>query len=426
MSGKTSIVFLNRFYWPDISATGQMLTDLAEDLAAEGWDVTVLTGRRGYASDGRLLPAQEVRRGVRIVRVNTHTLGSNRLRGKLASHLTYMWGALIQLFRLPKPEVVVAMTDPPLLLLPVLLAGRLRRFRTVYWPQDVYPELAARLRVVNGDGLLYRACEWLMHRLYRRCDAVITLGPQMQQQMIRAGAVAQRTSVVHNWVDTTSVRPVPPEQNTFLRENGLEGKFVVLYSGNAGLAHSFEAITEAMRRLRDDPDVVFLWIGGGRKVPEIRAEVEASGLKNVRFLDYLPREQLRYSLSAASVSLVSESLAVVGLLVPSKTYGILASGRPLLFVGSPESDVAAVVRDAECGLIVSPHDPDGVVSAILHLKNAPAEAAAMGERGREAAETRYDRRISTRRWGGIVSAMLGRPTPQSVHDHAPGEMASIS
>jgi glycosyltransferase involved in cell wall biosynthesis len=224
--------------------------------------------------------------------------------------------------------------------------------------------------------------------------------------MVRAGAREERTAVVHNWADAAAVRPVPADENPFRREHGLAGKFVVLYSGNAGRAHTFHAVQEAMRRLREDPGILFLFIGGGHRMAEIRAAAERDGVENARFMGYVPREDLIYSLSAADASLVTESPDVPGLLVPSKTYGILASGRPLVFVGAERSDVAAVVRAARCGVVVPADDAAGLVAALSALKNDPAMAAEMGARGRIAAEAVYDRRHATARWAATVEHLM--------------------
>ena len=401
----SSIVFLNRFYWPDVAATGQMLADLAEDLASAGWSVTVITSRNGYAAD-RSLPGRERHNDVDVVRVGGTRFGRERTLGRVLDYASYMVGALVQLIRLPRQSLIVAMSDPPLLVALAVLAARIRGGRTVYWVQDLFPQLAARLGVVATNGLLYRTSVAISRYLHAKCDAVVALGPRMAESMIAAGAPARRTTFVHNWADAAAIRPVPLSENRFMTTHSLVGKFVVLYSGNAGRAHCFDAVIEAMRRLRDDPDVVFLFVGGGNRLPEIKAAVRRWHLRNARFLDYVPRELLAQSLSAANVSLVTEEPDASGLLVPSKTYGILASGRPVVFVGCERSDVATIIRDACCGTIVRPNDPDALVETIRRLKANPREAIALGRRGRHAAEMLYDRRHAAWRWASAVGNAL--------------------
>ena len=401
-----SVVLLNRFYWPDAAATGQMLTDLAEDLAQAGWQVMVIAGRTRYALDRRVA-SEEERNGVRIVRTWSTGFGRRSLAGRLVDYIAYLSSAFVRLLRAPRHDVIVAMSDPPFLVGLALTVGWFRQTPVVYWVQDLFPQIAGRLGVLKADGFLYRMLAALGRRLNRSSDAVITLGPAMTRQAVWASAHPDRTVCVPNWADTAAIRSVPPEDNPFVREHGLTDRFVVLYSGNAGRAHRFEAVLEAARRLRSEEDILFLFIGGGAKLPELRAAVEEEELPNVRFMDYVAREELRNSLSAADVSLVTEDPAVVGHLVPSKTYGIMASGRPVLFVGSESSDVAAVVREHGCGLVVGPDDPDGLVAALRRLRADPALGERLGARGREAAVRLYDREVATLRWRLEVERLLG-------------------
>lgn len=411
-----SIVFLNRFYWPDVAATGQMLTDLAEDLTALGWDVTVVTSAGDYRGNAGRLPRDETRAGVRIVRITGTRFGRHRLAGRLLDYVSYLGGAMVRVLRLGRRDVVVAMSDPPFLSVVAVVAARLTWASSVYWAQDLFPQIAAKLGVMSELSLAYRVSDRLARWLNRRFDLVIALGPRMAQALISAGTRAERTVWVHNWADASAIRPMEPVENPFLREHGLEGRFVVLYSGNAGRAHPFDAILYAARALRDDCETVFMFIGSGKRFPELRAAAEREGLPNVRFLDYLPRERLAFSLSAASVSLVTEDPEVEGLLVPSKTYGILASGRPLFFVGSPDSDVARIVAEADCGVIVSPEDGSGLVRALVSLRGDPSRLAAMGTNARRAAEANYDRRRATERWADLALAVAERrPGASSAH-----------
>jgi colanic acid biosynthesis glycosyl transferase WcaI len=200
--------------------------------------------------------------------------------GRVADSVTYLLGTLRRLARLPRPDAVVALSDPPLLLAAALLVGRVRGYRTIFWLQDLYPHLAGKLGVLREGGLAYRGLHRIASHLHAAVDGVITLGPAMSRTMVASGSSAERTAHVHNWADTRAVYPVLPGENPFVTAHGLAGKFVVLYSGNAGRAHEFGAVMEAMRRLRDDPGVVFVFIGGGHRLSAIRSEAERHGLVN--------------------------------------------------------------------------------------------------------------------------------------------------
>lgn len=412
--GGRAVVFCNRFYWPDYSATAQMLADLAEGLADRGWVVTVITSAGMYEGTvSTALPAEEYRNGVRILRVRSIPLQRHRLSGRVVAYLSYMIGACHRAMRLERQDYYVAMSDPPFIIAVVLLVARLRAGRTIYWVQDLFPQLAAKLGVIHEQGIPYRVAERLARWVNRRCDLVVALGPRMAQALVAAGAQPRSTTWVHNWADASAIRPIPAEDNDFLDEHDLRGRFVILYSGNAGRAHTFDAVLHAARELRDDWRFVFLFIGGGSRMAELRGVAKAESLVNIRFLGYMPRERLAWSLSAASVSLVTEHPDVVGLLVPSKTYGILASGRPIIFIGDAASDVARVVREAECGVVISPENGDGLVLTLREWQADSPLVAAMGERARAAAKARYNRRHATESWDAAVTAIGGMPSAVS-------------
>jgi glycosyltransferase involved in cell wall biosynthesis len=290
-----------------------------------------------------------------------------------------------------------------------LVFARLRRGKSVYWVQDLFPDIAVRLGVIKNRGMVHRLCAALARTLHARCDLLVALGPAMARALIERGASAERIRVIHNWADAEAITPLARDENPFVYTHGLEHRFVVQYSGNAGRAHTFDAVCESMRMLRDESDIVFQFIGGGRQMPAVKAAVSQAGLTNVRFLDYLERDRLCFSLCAANVALVTEHERVTGLLVPSKTYGIMASGRPIIFVGSHTSDVAAIVREAGCGRIVAPNDALGLALAILFFRDHPAEAETLGARGRLAAETTYNRRESTGVWSRALDALVSAP-----------------
>lgn len=402
-----SIVLLNRFYWPDAAATSQMLTDLAEDLAAAGWQVTVLTGRSTYALATDARPNSEERRGVRIVRVWGTRLGNDSLPKRAIDYLSYVAGALCTLLRTPAHDVVAAMTDPPMLAALAIVVTRVKGGKSVYWLQDLYPQLAGRLGAIGERTLLYRILFRFARWVHAHCDLIIAVGPRLAREAMASGARPERTAVVHNWTDTHAVRPIARAENDFLREHGLVDSFVVLYSGNAGRAHTFDAVMEAARRLRNDPEIVFLFVGSGKATAGLRGIVEREMLPNVRFLGYVERGRLSMSLSSASVSLVTERPEVVGLLVPSKTYSFLASARPIIYLGPKDSDAAEIVRQAGAGFVIEPDDVDTLIRVIERLRSNPAEASAMGARGRKIAVATYDRRHGTRQWGEAVVALLG-------------------
>jgi glycosyltransferase involved in cell wall biosynthesis len=374
------VCFVNRVYPPAPGATGALLAELAPALVDRGWRVTVLTGPAEGAPRSTVTGD-----GVRVERVGAlpFTRESTWRRGLAYASLfpAFLAGAL----RLPAPDVIVTKTDPPMLKVLGPLLGRLVGARTVHWAQDLYPEVAEGVGVIGEDGLLARGLRRLSTAALRGHDHVVTVGRCMRARIVGdRGLAAGRVSVVPNW-PPASVAPVPRDENAFRAEHGLEDRFVVMYSGNMGLAHPFDAVLDAAARLQDErPSVCILFVGEGPRKAALQAQVARRGLSNVRFLPFQPRERLAESLSAADVHLVTMRAGLEGLVVPSKLYGALGAGRPALFLGPSGSEAARVLSEHDCGTVLP--DPSGaaLAEAVRGWADAPARWRAASERARAA------------------------------------------
>ena len=383
-----NVCFLNRSYWPDTSATGQLLTELAEDLVAHhGMNVTVVAGPPLTPNGAGRPPQRETRNGVTIIRAQGTTLSPRRFAARATNYLTYFTAALVAARRLPAQDVMVALTDPPIIGLAALAARRNRPF--VFYCQDVFPEVAALLQDFRSPTI-----DWTLERvnrlLLRRADAVVALGETMASRLVEGkGAQRSRIAIIHNWADTTAIAPAP-QRNPFSEANGLAGKFVVLHAGNIGQSQNLETVIAAAEQLRAREEIVFVFIGDGTGRPALVESVAARGLANVRFFPYQPREDLRWTYATASVFVVSLKPGLAGYIVPSKLYGILAAGRPYIAAVDETSEVTEITRRHECGIRVTPGDAQQFADAVVGLKHDESRRAIMGARAREAA-TRFDR-----------------------------------
>lgn len=379
------VLIINQFFWPDHSAVAQLAGDLAEDLAAAGHQVTVLCSRGSYLG-GATLPARDHWRGVTVRRVRSSGFGKRRLLGRLADYLTFLGMALLAGLLLPRQDVVVATSSPPFLPVVGAVLRWLRGSRLVLWLQDVYPELAVSFGLARAGTAGVRLAMAVARGLYRHSDAVVVLGTAMAQHVRRAGGPSVRVHVIPNWADGSLIRPVSHQANAFRREIGLEGKRVVLYSGNMGRAHDLATLLGAARSLQAEADLVFVFIGDGARRPEV--EAAARDIKSIRLLPYQDRTKLSESLSAGDVHVVTQQSLTLGLMEPSKLYGVLAAGRPTLFIGPLDSEAAATIRQEQVGEVVACGDVEGAVRALQRLLG---DASAMGSRAREAFLRSYDR-----------------------------------
>jgi glycosyltransferase involved in cell wall biosynthesis len=396
------VLLLNHFFHPDGDAVAQLATDLAEDLVAAGHQVTALAARGGYRG-GQRLPPRETWRGVEIVRAGGTSFGKRSIVGRLADYATFFAAALFTALTLPRHDVVLATSAPPLVATIGALLRAVKGTRFVYWLQDVYPELAVEFSVLRARSPATWAFERLSRATLRRADGVVVLGEAMAERVRAKGVVAERIHTIPNWADGAGIHPVAHQDNPFRRDFGFSGKRVVLYSGNMGRGHDLTTLLEAARRLRDEPDLLFAFVGDGAKRPQV--EAAARELPSVRLFPFQPRERLAESLSAGDLHVVTMDPCTLGLLEPSKLYGVLAAGRPVLFIGPAKSEVARTIVREGVGEVVANGDVDGAVKA---LRAIMANAAALGTRARAAFDRGYGRPERTQAFEELLCSVVAR------------------
>jgi glycosyltransferase involved in cell wall biosynthesis len=406
MTDTPTLFFVNRYFHPDLSATSQLLGDLVFDLARGGYRVEVITGRQDYGDPSRVLAPFETIGGAAVRRVATTRFGRANLAGRAVDYLTFYLAAGASLIRrLRAGDLVVAETDPPLISVVAALAARIRGAALVNWIQDLFPEVATALgvRAVAPLAPLLRA---LRNRSLRIAKRNVVLGDRMAARLRALGIPGETIAVIPNWADEGALAPVPREANPLRAQWGLDGAFVIGYSGNMGRAHEFETIIGAAEILKHEPAIRFLFIGAGAGLAYLEREAARRGLANVAFKPYQPREALSRSLSAADVHLISLKPALEGLIVPSKFYGVAAVGRPTLYIGDPGGEIPAILARAQCGFTVAPGDAAGLAGRIRDLAADSHAAAALGARARMLAETEFAKARALEEWRKVIDATL--------------------
>jgi glycosyltransferase involved in cell wall biosynthesis len=402
----TRLLLVNQHYYPDVASTGQHLTDLAEYLAREGYSVEVLTGRGRYVSGKMHAPAREVRNGVTIRRLRTTSFGRASHVGRVIDYLSFYLGVLAALLFGPRRAGVVFLTTPPLLGFLGAIARVVRGQHYGVWSMDLHPDAEVASGMLREGSWVARLLEWANATGYRRADFVIDLGPYMKRRIVAKGVAPERTHTVHVWSGRDEIVPIPRESNPLIDELGLRDKFVVMYSGNAGIVHDFDAICGAMRILKDDPRIHFLFVGDGPRRAEIEAFVREHGIRNFEYRGYFSREELRYSLSLADVHLLSLRAAFVGISVPGKLYGIMAAARPAIFVGPKACESAETILEAQCGAVIDPAEGRGgerLATRLKHLTLNTGILRAWGESGRLAFEATYERAVNCEHLAQAIS-----------------------
>ena len=430
-----NIVLFNQFFFPDAVATSQLLTDVASALVEEGHTVLAICGRGGYAGENRgELP------GVSIVRTWELPFGHGSA-ARVLSYASYLIGAIWHGLRGPRADVVVTLTTPPVLSLVGWLVTAVRGGRHYIWEMDVYPDIAVALGVLRAEAWWTRGLGWALDAVRRRADGVIVLGESMRDRLMGHGIPAGRLFVAENWADGEEIRP-----RGFPQGERLE----VLYSGNLGLAHELETVCGALEELAWDERFRFTFAGGGpqraalekfcgelwvgppglRPTPSsakssVRSSPRPDGLAatekrvgdesrtwgsgadlgvrpTVEFRGYSARHELAASLAGCHVGLVTQKAETVGAVVPSKVYGLMAAGRPVLYVGPAAGTPARLIRKFGCGWQVEPGDVAGLVAVLRRLAEDFKEVRAAGARAHAAFCEFYDRPAGVERICGIV------------------------
>jgi glycosyltransferase involved in cell wall biosynthesis len=404
------VCFFNRSYWPDQAATGQLLTELAEDLVARhGCEVTVVAGRALHAARDdrgrRAAVERETRNGVTILRANGTRFRPGRFAGRAANYLTYFTSAALAGFDIGRPDIVVSMTDPPIVGLAARWAARRAGARFVFLCEDIFPEVAALLEDFHNE-LVNRTLDRVNRYLLRDADAVVALGDRMRRRLVEEkGADPARVSIIHNWADCDAIVP-GPKDNAFAREHGLHDRFVLMHSGNVGMSQNLDVLVAAAARLTSKDRLVIAIVGDGARRASLARDVDRRGLTNVRFFPYTAKDRLHESFAAADAFLVALKPGIEGYIVPSKVYGILAAGRPYVAALDPSAEPAAIVREYDCGLLAAPGDPDALAAAIAAMYDDPPATRLMGQRARAAA-LQFDRRAAVAKYFDLFQRIAG-------------------
>jgi colanic acid biosynthesis glycosyl transferase WcaI len=387
------LLVLNQYYWPGVEATANLLAELCEALTAE-YDVTAVVG----AAQGE--PERSVREGVTILRVNSTTYDRTQLSRRATNYFTYISGAVRKALALPRPDVVLCMTDPPFIGAAARIVARRFRVPLVVVSQDVFPEIAVRLGRLRSP-LVVGALRALIASSLRDADRVVVIGETMSRRIEEKGVEPARIRVIPNWGDAERITP-QPRDNEWAQAHGLADRFVVMHSGNVGHAQDLDTLIRAAGLLRDLDDLRIVIVGLGARHEELERLAEVLDVDSVIFLPYQPREVLPQSLASADVHFVGLARGLSGFVVPSRIWGVLAAGRPVLAAADDDSETASLVRETGCGIAVPAGEPLRLAEAIRACYDGVHDLDEMGRRARAYAEAKADRSYAVARYRSVL------------------------
>jgi len=393
------VIFVNRFYAPDQSATAQLLTDLAEHLAGRGWNVEIITSRLFYGVAAASMAPRETINGVTVRRVWTLSGVRLGLFGRLMAYLTFYMSASIALARRARPgTIIVAKTDPPLIGVIAMAICRLRGGRLVNWVQDLYPEVAIQAGLpVRGpiSAVLSRLRDVSM----RRAALNVAIGQRMAGRIAARGVATKCIATIANWTDDEAILPSTSNSLSLRKDWGLPpDAFVLEYSGNLGRAHEVETLLAASALLVDRRDIWFLFVGGGPAQVELQRRSAEAGRERFAFQPHQPRARLSESLAVGDAHWLSLRPEFEGLIVPSKVFGIAAAARPIVAVCDLQGEIPRMISASDAGIAVAPGNASGLAAAIVALADDRAACRAMGDRARVMLQQGFRRCSALAQW----------------------------
>jgi glycosyltransferase involved in cell wall biosynthesis len=387
---KKRLWVVTELYYPEETSTGYYLTRIAEGLA-DDFDVKVLCGQPTYSARGVVAPKHEHHKRVEIFRASGTTLDKNVIAFRLVNMLTLGLSIFISAIRnFHQGDKILVVTTPPSMPFVVALASLFKGSSYILLIHDNYPEILIAVGKSKPDSIVAKTISFFNRWLYKYAAKIIVVGRDMYDLLVRKTAGLDIPIVtIPNWAELESVSPAPREENQLLSELGLTEKFVFLYAGNLGHPNDLESIVECARMLRDRAELHFIFLGAGVKRKWLESKVKELALENITILDPRPRSEQSVFLNACDVALVSLVNNMVGVSMPSRTYNILAAGRPVLALTEEGSELARVVEEDEIGWVVPPGDPSALASAVREILDNRSKLAAMADAARRSALTKY-------------------------------------
>ncbi|MGL4512855.1 MAG: glycosyltransferase family 4 protein [Lacipirellulaceae bacterium] len=392
-SRRPVILVLSQVYRPDPAAVGQYLAWSAEALVERGYGARAIASARGFDDPTQTYPLRETLDGVDVVRLPLSSFGKKNIPLRLLGMALFLPQAIVRGLFTPNLGGVLVSTSPPLASLAAVVIAFFRRVPITYWVMDVNPDQMIELGKTTERSLAARVFNAFNRLILRRASAVVALDRFMAERLNRKHDVSHKLTVMPPWPHGDAKGAIEHADNPFRREHGLDGKFVVMYSGNHAFTNPIKTILDAALRMQDREDLVFAFVGGGVRKKEVDVAIAEHEPTNLVSLPYQPLDNTPYSLSAADVHLVTLGNEVVGIVHPCKVYGALALGRPILYVGPRPSHVSDLIDEHHIGWSLAHGDVEAAIRTIDQVRQTPPdELRAMGQRAARLVEERFNER----------------------------------
>ncbi|MGE6754757.1 glycosyltransferase family 4 protein [Rossellomorea sp. NPDC071047] len=414
INNRKKIVFVINYFYPDYASTGQLMTELCRNLQKD-FDITVIAAQPGYAGEytkKTKVIEEDYLENIKIIRLSLPEVDKTSKLSRVKYIFSYFFLANITLVKEKNIDAIYTISQPPVLGGLIGTIGKFfKRSKHIYNIQDFNPEQAMAVSYTNKQ-IIFNWAKKIDKLNCSYSDCVIVVGNDMKQTLEKRfeDKSVPNHVVINNWTDEDEIKPIfkkDPIINKFLLENGLGNKFIVMYSGNIGLYYDLENIIKISQHFKEYEDLAFVFIGEGAVKSEMQSYIEENTIKNVHFLPYQPKEFIKYSLNAADVHLVVNQKGIKGVSVPSKIYGVMAAGKPILGVLEKDSEAEILISESNSGHVVEPQDYEGIINKVEHFYQMDKEELNnLGNNGRNYLDKYLKRDISINKYRETLYEVL--------------------
>ena len=403
---KNTVLIFTQVYVPDPAAVGQYIADAAAELVKNGQRVIVYTANRGYDDPTLVLKQNEIIDGVEVRRLPFSSFGKKTILHRLIGQLSFLIQCILRGIFAGDLKHLLISTSPPMCAFAAIVVGLFRRVPITYWVMDLNPDQVVEMGIMKSTSLPVKCMDWLNRRILKRASNIVCLDRFMADRVCKKRAVMDKITVIPPWPLSNHDKAIEHDDNPFRKKHNLDGKFVIMYSGNHSPANPLETIVDAAIKLEKGlPNVVFMFVGGGKAKQTVENALKTHNPKNIISLPYQPLDQIQYSLSAADVHVVSVGPKVVGIVHPCKVYGAMALGRPVLLLGPKPCHVSDLIDQKTFGWHIQHGDVEQMCQTITSISGLSSEELAkMGKNGLGLIENEINRDALSQKFCKIITA----------------------
>ncbi|MGO1468963.1 MAG: glycosyltransferase family 4 protein [Tissierella sp.] len=409
MSYNGDVLFLCQFFYPEYISSATLPYDTAKALVESGFEVNVLCGYPEEYNNTGKVPTEEIHEGIKIKRIKYLQLKRSNIIGRLINYFSFVFFVSLRFLSLRKYKSIIVYSNPPVLPFIAAMAKKFFGTKVIFVSYDVYPEIAIKTNVISNRSVISKLMRCVNKTVYKNANKVVALSSEMKNYLLRyrRGLDENKLAIIPNWYEDKKVlKNSSSHENKIFKNLNAKNKLVISYFGNMGIAQDLNTIINAMKILKNDTDIVFLFAGHGNKMDLMKNTIKRENIKNVFFYNFLHGEDFQDALNISDCFLVSLAEGLTGLAVPSKTYSYMMAGKPVIAIMGKDSDIARDLIENNAGYSVEVGNVNKLIKSINDLKMNEDKRKLMGKNIREIFQKKYKKEKCTQKYVDLIKNIL--------------------